>query len=82
MKLASFKYNLELIGEHAKFSENDDVNTQIDKKSVRTKMIVAELDDDISSSLKSHKYEIQKKISEFQERDSRWTLLRIVDGEF
>lgn len=72
-KHASYKFNLELFAEYAKFSKTGDDKTQIDINTFQRKMSVVELKHNIVEAVKKHIEEIKFKISKFQERDGAWT---------
>lgn len=68
------KFNMELAAEYVKFSKNDLVLTIIYHT---TKMVKLTISDDINDIIKDQLDLIKMKMSEFQERDSGWSLLKI-----
>lgn len=72
----SFKYNMELNGEYIKIHEDDLI---VQKITHRSKMEFVTLSDDLEETFKKQSLEICSRMSEFQERDSGWTLICIKD---
>lgn len=70
----TFKYNMELQCEYIKIRDEDIELTSITH---RSKMSLFTLSDHVEESLKLHYDKIINKMSEFQERDSGWSLIRI-----
>lgn len=73
-KHIALKYNLELECEYIQI-KNEDI--YIRSITHRTKMEFLTLSDDVEHSLKSQCFNICTKMSEYQERDSGWSLLKI-----
>lgn len=77
----NIKFNIELFAEYIKFSKTneieDDDSALISVKSFQTKMVIAQLEQDLSDMYDNHSIEIATKMDEFQERDSGWSLVCI-----
>lgn len=87
-KHENIKFNIELFAEYILIKEDDDVgvgnSSMIDIKSHQTKMIILGMystRDHILNIYNEQCDVIVKKMSEFQERDSGWTLIRIMHLE-
>ncbi|KNE86818.1 hypothetical protein PSTG_19815, partial [Puccinia striiformis f. sp. tritici PST-78] len=75
-KRGAFKFNVELFGEYVKPK-----GTTIEIKSFQTKMRLIHTVDELTKYLSSQSSEILTKMSEFQERDSGWALIRLLHLE-
>lgn len=73
-KHTTFKFNMELLCEYMKLIDDSLTIAPIGHIS---KMMLVTASDDIHECYKKHAEEIAVKMSEFQERDSGWTLLTI-----
>lgn len=71
----TFKYNMELVCDYIKIEAEEEI--KICTITHHSKMTFITLGDEIEDSLKHHSLEICTKMSEFQERDSGWTLITI-----
>lgn len=69
-----YKFNMELMCDYIKMDEEDAIVTSIAHIS---KMKIVTIEHDIMEMYKSQSDEICNKMSEFQERDSGWTLVNI-----
>lgn len=69
------KFNITLVGEYIKIA---DEGLDLCDISHKTKMVLFSFGDEIDDVLKNQFEEIKSKMSEFQERDSGWTLSNII----
>ncbi|KAI8129580.1 hypothetical protein CVS40_0929 [Lucilia cuprina] len=72
------KFNISIICEYIKIAD-EDMNMAIITH--RAKMNLLTRGDDIENLISNQFKEIESKMSQFQERDSGWTLIRIIRGE-
>lgn len=72
------KFNISIVGEYLKLVGDEMEFTVITH---RAKMLLLTIGDDIEASISKQLAEIHNKMSEFQERDSGWTLIRIIRAE-
>lgn len=79
-KHSSFKFNIELFGEYMKIT-NDENDITISIKSFQSAMKIIQKKDDLARAYMDAVDIIHKKMQEFQERDSGWTLIRIIHIE-
>jgi len=71
----SAKVNLELFTEYTLFK---DESKEIEMKSFQSKMTIMNKDSDLENIFHEHTMEIISKTQEFQERDSEWSLIKLI----
>lgn len=74
----AMKFNIELFGLYAKLSIDDMENTPLEVKTFQTKMESIFNINDFNKVFPLKINAIKKKMEEFQERDSGWTLVQII----
>jgi len=71
----SAKVNFELFAEYILFKDESE---EIDMKSFQSKMTIMNKDSDLENIFHEHTMEIISKTQEFQERDSGWSLIKLI----
>jgi len=74
-RYTSAKVNFELFAEYILFKDESE---EIEMKSFQSKMTIMNKDSDLENIFHEHTMEIISKTQEFQERDSGWSLIKLI----